>query len=306
MSDFPGSREARSGAAWPIRLNMALLLLPCLSCLTIFLAGVVEGQTGGHQASAAADSVEQDKLARTVDEVKGGNWASVGQIVTEAGPVRAVPILHDLFAGSQDPQVKEWIAGELIKLGDKDGAYFDFMLVLANDAVENSPPFPFPVEPETTLGAKPQQIDRQDPDALRKEVTPEFLEWAKSRGISLNLAAQEAMQTIPGRLLKLGMTGNKRAIPVLRRGLSSSNFMIQVSAAEGLGELKDNESIPLIIEACERAPAYAAPSMALFGLRSFDDPRAQSVYQSYLAKLQDAAKARGAGQDTNLNADQPK
>jgi len=312
MSNWPGSREARTGAALPIRLNMAPLLLACLSCVTIFLVGVVQGQTVGHQASAAADSVGQDKLARAVDEVKGGNWASIDQIVTEAGPERAVPILHDLFAGSQDTEVKERIAGELVKLGDKDGAYFNYLLIQATEVVENNMPFPLRLGSEAAQFSKPQQDNRQDHYAmLLQQIAPEFLAWAKSQGIPVDSSAldstlEDAIYIVPGRLLQLGMTGDKRAIPVLRRGLSSTNYMIQVSAAEGLAELKDNESIPLIIEACERAPAYAASSIAIFGLRPFDDPRAQSVAQSYLVKLQDAAKARGSGQDTNLNADQPK
>src|SRR5258708_5748844 len=102
MSNGRGNREVSCGAVRLIRSNMALFLLPGLLCLTVLVASVVQGQAGGHQPSAPADSVGQDNLARAVNEVKGGNWASVDEIVTEAGSVRAVPILHDLFAGSQD------------------------------------------------------------------------------------------------------------------------------------------------------------------------------------------------------------
>ena len=307
MSNSPRSKDVRSGAARPICSNMALSL-PLLICLSILLGAVAHGQVGGRQPGAAADSVGRDNLAKAVNEVKGGNWASVDQIVTEAGPVRAVPILHDLFANSQDAEVKERIAGALVKLGDKDSAYFDFMLIQATEAVENYTLYPFRLDLKASPIPKPQQDNnRQDHDAmLLQELSPEFVAWAKSRSIPVEPAIEEALYTIPGRLLQLGMAGDKRAIPVLRRGLSSPNGMIEVMAAQGLAELKDNESIPLIVEACERAPAYAASAIAVFGLRSFDDPRAQSVYQSYLAKLQDASREQGAGQDTNLNPDQPK
>jgi hypothetical protein len=277
---------------------MPLSLLRLLVCLSILLGGVARGQVGGNQPSAAADSVGQDNLAVVINEVKRGNWASVEQIVKEAGPVRAVPILHDLFANSQETEVKERIAGALVKLGDKDDAYFDFMLIQATKVVENYTPFPFRLAPEETPISKPQ------------ELSPEFVAWAKSQGlpvdsVALGSTVEEAIYTIPGRLLQLAMTGDTRAIPVLRRGLSSPNIMIQIMAARGLAQLKDNDSIPLIIDACERAPT-AAPAIAIFALRSFDDPRAQSVAQSYLTTLQEAERARSAGQDTNLDPDQPK
>jgi PBS lyase HEAT-like repeat len=59
--------------------------------------------------------------------------------------------------------------------------------------------------------------------------------------------------------------------------------MIEIAAAEGLAELQDKESIPLIIQACERAPAEAAGVIAQ-SLVYFDDPEAQGAVDRYIPK----------------------
>jgi hypothetical protein len=72
--------------------------------------------------------------------------------------------------------------------------------------------------------------------------------------------------------------------------------MIENAAAQGLAELQDKDSVPLIIEACKRAPAEAA-SVIAGSLVYFDDPDAQSAVDAYvskdLAKLLREAKAQG-------------
>jgi len=49
---------------------------------------------------------------------------------------------------------------------------------------------------------------------------------------------------------------------VLRRGLLSPNYQIEIIAALGLADFGDKGSIPLIIEACSKAPAEAAAVIA--------------------------------------------
>lgn len=66
--------------------------------------------------------------------------------------------------------------------------------------------------------------------------------------------------------------------------------------ASGLAELQDKDSIALIIEACERAPAEAARVIAE-SLVYFDDPDAQRAVDQYIpkerAKILRDAKAHG-------------
>jgi hypothetical protein len=73
--------------------------------------------------------------------------------------------------------------------------------------------------------------------------------------------------------------------------------MITVQAAKGLAKVNDKYSIPLIIRACERAPAEAAGEIAL-SLVYFDDAQAQSAVDVYVpsdrARIFREARAKGA------------
>jgi hypothetical protein len=72
--------------------------------------------------------------------------------------------------------------------------------------------------------------------------------------------------------------------------------MIEIFAAMGLAEIGDNGSIPLIIEACKRAPAEPAAAIAE-SLVYFDDNTAQSAVDQFLpkdrAKVARDSKAQG-------------
>jgi hypothetical protein len=81
----------------------------------------------------------------------------------------------------------------------------------------------------------------------------------------------------------LGGTHDTKAISVLQRGLKAHGFT-QVAAAEGLAELQDRDSIPLIVDACKNAPPEIASTIAAVALVYFDDPRAQSAAGIYLSK----------------------
>jgi HEAT repeat protein len=87
--------------------------------------------------------------------------------------------------------------------------------------------------------------------------------------------------SFPAKLTYLANSRDPKAIPLLRQALSSADYFIQMHAALGLRELQDKASIPLIIEACQRAPADAAAAIARFSLAYFDDPQAQEAAKEF-------------------------
>lgn len=99
-------------------------------------------------------------------------------------------------------------------------------------------------------------------------------------------------------MLELADTGDPRGIPLLRRALQSRNYMIAVFAAKGLVQIQDKDSIPLIIAACQRASTGFASEIAK-SLIWFDDPRAQTAVDTYVAegtrRLLRDARAQGMG-----------
>jgi hypothetical protein len=63
--------------------------------------------------------------------VKSGNFVGADvDTIGRGGAVEAVPILKEQFMRSQDPLVKATIARVLVKLGDKDDTYWNFLVKL--------------------------------------------------------------------------------------------------------------------------------------------------------------------------------
>lgn len=172
-------------------------------------------------------------------------------------------------------------AAALVRLGDKDDTYWDFLVTFAAPALESDAP------------------DFMSYDSQGKAVpgpSPEFVTWADAHNLPHAGLLEESRYMLPGKVALLGWSRDPRAIPLLRRAILSRNYMIEIAAAMGLAEIGDKDSIPLIIEACKKAPAEAAAVIAE-SLVYFDDNSAQSAVDQYIptdqAKIYRDAKAHG-------------
>jgi HEAT repeat protein len=226
----------------------------------------------------AQEEAKKVNAAEAIKKVKQGNFLAVDvEEIAKAHAVEAIPALGEQFARTVDPSHlnyldpgnKAKIASALVRLGDKDPIYWDFLEKQATLALDSDAPYP-------------GSFDSRG-KAVPRELSPEFVEWAKSQHIAPESLAETAMYKLPGRLLLLAETGDPRGLPLLRRAMSSRNYMIQAVAAKGLAKLLDKDSIPLIIEACQRAPMDAAPGIAE-ALVYFDDPQAQMAAEKFLPK----------------------
>ena len=258
-----------------------------LLCMGALLAGIAYGRAGQNQPGKTAAAVDNNKISDAIEKARQDNPESIYYVeqIAHARAVQAVPMLEEKFVRTKDPLDKAKIAQALIKLGNKDDTYWDFLVKLVTPAVESDAP------------------DFMGHDARGKGVggpSPEFIAWAKAHNVSLNgpneTAAENSVYVLPGEVALLGLTGDRRAVPLLRRALSSPNHMIEIAAARGLAEMQDKDSIPLIIEACKRAPAEEA-SVIAESLVYFDHPDAQSAVDNYVprdrAKMLREAKAQG-------------
>jgi HEAT repeat protein len=235
--------------------------------LSALLTAVTYGQQS--QVSSPAYAADKANVADAIAKVKSGKFALVHvEMIAKARAVEAVPVLREQFVRSQDPLVKTKIASALVRLGDKDDIYWDFLVKQVTPAVESDVPDFLNFDTQAKTGAGP---------------SPEFVAWAKAHGVSPESAGEDAMYRLPGKVIILGSTDDPRAIPLLRRGLLSPNHQIEAVAAMGLAEIRDKDSIPLIIEACKRAPAGAAAEIAE-SLVYFDDAEAQSAVDTYVSK----------------------
>jgi hypothetical protein len=180
-------------------------------------------------------------------------------------------ILETQFPTSEDPSLKARIASSLIRLGDKGDSYWNYLAAQAMQEANDDAPFYFQFDKDGHLTEKP---------------SPEFIQWATDHHLSVPEAA--GMELSLGATILLGMAKDSRAIPILRKELSSPNFIREAFAAKGLASLHDKDSVPLIIAACGRAPADIA-SMIAVPLVYFDDDDAKRTVDLYVPKERAAA-----------------
>lgn len=245
-----------------INRNVNLLLV-----LSALLIAVAYGQQ--NQPNSLAYAADRSNVPDAIAKLKSGNFALVHvELIAKAGAVEAIPFLKEQFVRSQDPLIKAKIASALVRLGDRDDLYWDFIVKQATPAVESDAPDFMNFDSQSGTGSGP---------------SPEFSTWAKAHGVSPESAGQDSMYWLPGKLMLLASTGDQRAISLLRRALLSPNHQIEIAAAMGLAELHDKDSVPLIIEACKRSPAGAAAAIAE-SLVYFNDAEAQSAVDTYVPK----------------------
>jgi hypothetical protein len=213
-------------------------------------------------------------VGEAIAEVKAGRFVGLHlSLLDESGAVEAIPDLEKLYSQTQDVDDKAKIAQVLVKLGDKDNTYWNFLVQQAMPAVNSDAPSPIVFDPQGKF--------------VKGQPSPEFIAWSKANKRDPSAAAIDAVYTLPGNVMMLGATDDPRAIPILRQALRSPNPIIQAVAARGLADIKDKDSIPLIVDACSKRPTDAA-AMIAESLVYFDDTQAQDAVDKYVPK--DSAK----------------
>ncbi len=237
-------------------------------CIAV-LAGSALAQVGQNPPNTAPNAPAKDNVAdaEAMARLKHGDFfpADINRIA-KAGAVQAIPDLEKQFELTPDPVSKISIASALVRLGDKDPAWWNYLAQGAADAIASDAPSPW------RFDSKGKAL----PDVLP---SPELIAWAKVHNLT-DVELDTMVSEFLAKVTYLGESGDRRAIPLLRQALSSSNYMIQTFAAQGLAELQDKASIPLIIEACREAPADAAVVIAR-SLLDFNDPQAQSAARAF-------------------------
>jgi hypothetical protein len=263
------------------RSRAAIVQLLHISVCCGLLTALAYGQGKQREPEKLAYGVDRANIPDAIAKVKSGHFAAIHvDLITRAGAVEAIPLLKEQFVHAEEPILKPKIAAALVRLGDKDDTYWDFLVKDVTPALESDAPDFMNVDPQGKSLPGP---------------SPEFIAWAKAHDLPPD-SAGDSVYLLPAKVVLLGWSRDPRAIPLLRRGLQSPNYQIEMAAAMGLAEIGDKESIPLIIEACRRAPAEAAAVIAE-PLVYFDDNTAQSAVDQYIpkdrAKLYRDAKAQG-------------
>lgn len=271
-----------------LSLNISFLVVLLVACLTLSRrvascqVAPPSGAAAQNQGQQLAYAADPANLPDAIGKVKSGDFAPVHlEMIATFHAVEAVPALKKQFNRAQDNLDRAQIASVLVRLGEKDGVYWDFLVGYATKALDANPPGPTDLGPEASAQADPP---------------PEVVQWAKDNNVPIKDVGEELVFKMPSAVMMLALTGDERGIPVLRRALSSRDAMIQDTAAEGLALANDKDSVPLIIEACEKAPRGTAASIAR-ALVYFDDPDAQKAVDKFMpenaARVYRESRAKG-------------
>jgi len=285
------------------RLTFSLLeqnLCPLLvGCALLIPAVYCWARQAGHGTAQGQSPDLVEALKRDSTGVDDGDVKFVGDLerIAKTHDVQAIPVLEEIFdqrrsrtvgvdtllsklprpphqvEDSYEAEELNWrnelhIASVLIRLGVKDDVYWNYLAEQVQATLRLKIPFPWKTDAQE--GPNPP-------------TSPKFVAWAKSRNRDQNVAAMFQLRDMPSSVLLLATTDDPRGIPLLRQGLESANPMIQMVSANGLAELHDKQSVPLIIDVCKKASASERNALAE-SLLYFDDPQAQTYAALNLPK----------------------
>jgi len=213
----------------------------------------------------AADAIQRirnnDLGEGPVDAMAYINW------IAYAKAPEAISVLEDYYSRTTDTDMKAGVASLLVRMADKKEAYWNYLVELAQKAVQSDAPEPF-----NLLAGK-----QDDP------ISPDFKVWARLHNIPLEKAFTVTFELAQD-LAPLARTGDPRGVPLLRKALRSPVLLISGMAASGLAQANDVSSVPLIVDACKRLPPESAHFLA-DNLLFFDDPLAQSTFRFYFPNV---------------------
>ena len=220
-------------------------------------------------AATQTAPLDRERLDAALHRLEQGQIFAVDAYqFAKSGAVQAIPGLEKQFGLTGDAVLKDAGASALVRLGDRKDIYWDYLVGRAKSAIEAIVPFPLSFDASGHI--------------LKEQLSPKFVAWAQAHHVAPGDESANQIYVVPGPVLMLGNTGDPRGIQLLRRALSSPNYFIQRSGARGLAILGDKASIPLVIEACRKAPADMAESIALT-LVVFDDQEATAAVEKFVS-----------------------
>ncbi len=164
---------------------------------------------------------------------------------------RAIPALRNAFETQTQPLTRQFIAAALVRLGETDQKYFDYVAGRARKAVNSD--IPFSSRSVTALAAS---------DSGDFEESEEVRSWAKAHNVPIVQAVWNATVEIPGAVQALAVARDRRSVPILIEGLQSPNVLVVQEAAFGLARMHETSAIDPIIASGQRLDTKNRPWMA--------------------------------------------
>jgi HEAT repeat protein len=227
-------------------------------CLALsLLVNVAYGQTADKQTDAALKA----RILQRLTSLEQGTYygPTTQEQIAEAKAGQLVPILEEKFVHSQDVDIRARVAKALLDLGDKNEAYWDFLVRQARLAIESDAPSSRCSSSTNCTGHSA------------------YVAWARAHNAPEDSEAEMKLNWLLEERVQL-VFGDPRGIPLLREALKSPNNNVVWAGADGLTRAHDKDSIPLIVEACKRFHDADEVRLIAHTLRQFmGDPEARAA-----------------------------
>ena len=221
-----------------------------------FLVGIAYGQVTGEPT----DEARKARTLQILNSLKQDTYGPATQEqVANAETGQLVSMLEERFVHSQDSDIKARVAKALVELGEKNGAYWDFLVQQATLAIESDVPSSRCFSSTNCTGHA------------------EYVVWARAHHAPEDSQAEMELQWLLEERVQL-VFGDPRGISLLREALKSPNINVAETGADGLTRAHDKDSIPLIVEACKRFDDVNEVRLIAHRLRQFlRDPETRAI-----------------------------
>ena len=218
--------------------------LPRILSLTIGMA--LTGLSTWPQTTPALSRI--DELLAVLQNDRA-TLPGLGNLEDQPIDPRTLPALKVAFERRKEKEDRQRIAATLVRLGERTGPYFDFLIHYATVAIEDGAPFCLRYD---TYG-----------HSVRGELNAAFLNWCAQNGQDQQAIARRQLHDYPKDVLTLAEVDDLRSRDVLRRGLDSPNELVVAFSVQGLGRIHDCSAVPLIATSLKDRPIDAQNTVAL-------------------------------------------
>ena len=117
--------------------------------LAIGIASAAAAWAGGAQQSSAPDTTasyarDPANVPKAIAAVRSGDCFPIDvEMIARAHATEAIPDLEKQFTATQDPETKGKLASALVRLGIKDGEYWNYLVETAGQSLKSAAPGPF-------------------------------------------------------------------------------------------------------------------------------------------------------------------
>jgi HEAT repeat protein len=196
---------------------------------------------------------------------QGVVFHAVGALRKNPNP-RVIPAFQELFSKLEEKRSRQVLALGLLRIGQKDEAYFDELAKYARAAIASTAPLAI-------------ELDK-DGNPITDHLNPAFVQWCNDNQLLLE-PCKRTVSSYGIDVLLLAQAKDRRAVPLLRQALAVTDPAIVNGAVMGLAWLNDVESIPLIASNLRRSPPKLAALIAA-AMVDFNDPRISPVLDRFV------------------------